>query len=137
MENYIYPALGIPRLSEKDFMKGTLVRIGTTATFTKRIKAGKVVGVKVFHTQVDKVNGQVENVYIQIKQQNSTLVSELQPVKNLRSYEGPYVHSFVPHNFDGGQEITVELFTDFPFSNEDVNFHVMFIYDVTNEAKYC
>ena len=127
------------KLQEKEVIRLEVKRLLTEVSYSKKLVAGKIVGVVVYNTNIEKANGQVENLEIQIKQQNSTKVVELQPIKNLRSREAAYSDSFVPVDFEGGQEITIDIYNRVPFQNDDVNVYVIFIYDTTetNEKRFC
>jgi hypothetical protein len=125
------------KLLEKEVVDFTLKAGELEVSKTKNLVAGNIVGVMVYHTNIDKANGQIENCKIQIKQANSEKVVQLMPVKNLRSRECCYSDSFVPVDFRGGQDVTIDLYNKKAFTVEDVNFSVVFVYDVTFEKTNC
>ena len=122
-------------LREKEVITLQLQTGLSTQTVSKKVLGGKIVGVAVYHTPIEIANGYVENCSMTIKTDSGEKLIETQPVLNLRSRDASYPDSFVPVDFQGGQNLNFEIKNRVPFATDAVFFDIILIYDETDFIK--
>lgn len=109
----------------EDVIAVRVLQNATTATVTKKLNPGRIIGVMAYKSDAKSFNTGM--VRASIKDSQGFEVSKLQHIDNYRSRDCQYLDGAKPLDIEGGQSYTIDIMATAPFSNNlDVDF--IFVY---------